>query len=282
MNGNTFRVLIATDGRAPAAAGVSLVARLGDPRRLAVTVLSVDAAPDGPGTSRRQALQAVETVAAALQEEGFAVECRTARGHPGHEITEEIVWGSHDLTVIGAGRHSWLGSVLLGSTSSFVLHNAATSVLIVHVPPHVRDRHRVLLATDGSEGATHAGEVLQSITCPGRSDVTVLSVIALPLYAGAFPYALSGDLLVEVRRKEAEAAARTEAERLGAAGFTATVQTLTGPPSTSILEAAQDGAYDLVVLGSRGLGPVRRTLLGSVSDAVARHAAATLVGRPRA
>jgi nucleotide-binding universal stress UspA family protein len=46
----------------------------------------------------------------------------------------------------------------------------------------------------------------------------------------------------------------------------------------ALLDAAQD-RLDLLVLGSRGYGPVRRTLLGSVSVAVVR--AAPLIVVPR-
>src|SRR5918996_4186310 len=49
--------------------------------------------------------------------------------------------------------------------------------------------------------------------------------------------------------------------------------------STEILSLADKGDYDLVVMGSRGLGAIGSRLLGSVSDEMCRHAAATLVAR---
>jgi nucleotide-binding universal stress UspA family protein len=54
---------------------------------------------------------------------------------------------------------------------------------------------------------------------------------------------------------------------------------LVGRPGHQLLEEAQDIGADLVVVGSRGRGVMSRTLLGSVSDQVARHAPATFVGR---
>jgi len=45
---------------------------------------------------------------------------------------------------------------------------------------------------------------------------------------------------------------------------------VTGAPHKALCEAAS--AAGLLVVGSRGLGPVRRTLLGSVSQSVLRHA----------
>jgi nucleotide-binding universal stress UspA family protein len=41
-----------------------------------------------------------------------------------------------------------------------------------------------------------------------------------------------------------------------------------GVPSDVIVEVAERGNYDLILLGSRGLGTVKRFLLGSVSDDV--------------
>jgi nucleotide-binding universal stress UspA family protein len=45
-----------------------------------------------------------------------------------------------------------------------------------------------------------------------------------------------------------------------------------GDPDKEIVRFAEDERADLIVLGSRGLGRLRRALLGSVSDSVVRHA----------
>jgi nucleotide-binding universal stress UspA family protein len=64
---------------------------------------------------------------------------------------------------------------------------------------------------------------------------------------------------------------------LRAGGFAAETEVAAGRPATLLLE--RSSAYDLVAVGSRGLGAVRRSLLGSLSDKLVRHARATLVAR---
>lgn len=45
-----------------------------------------------------------------------------------------------------------------------------------------------------------------------------------------------------------------------------------GHPSQEIIQEAEDGEYDLIIIGSRGLGEIKGFLMGSVSNRVARHA----------
>jgi len=51
-----------------------------------------------------------------------------------------------------------------------------------------------------------------------------------------------------------------------------TLERLTGPPGSAIVSAAEKQNADLVIVGSRGHGTVRRTIMGSVSDYVVHHA----------
>lgn len=44
-----------------------------------------------------------------------------------------------------------------------------------------------------------------------------------------------------------------------------------GNPGEEIVDAAKADSVDVVVMGTRGLGTIRRTVLGSVSDYVIHH-----------
>jgi len=48
--------------------------------------------------------------------------------------------------------------------------------------------------------------------------------------------------------------------------------TVYGKPGEALVQAAQDKEANMVVMGTRGLGTIRRTILGSVSDYVVHHA----------
>ena len=45
-----------------------------------------------------------------------------------------------------------------------------------------------------------------------------------------------------------------------------------GHPADAIIDAAEQGGYDLIIVGSRGLNAVARFLTGSVSSRVVAHA----------
>ena len=57
-----------------------------------------------------------------------------------------------------------------------------------------------------------------------------------------------------------------------AGGSVAQAHLREGKPEAEITAVAEEIGAGLIVVGSRGLGGIRRALLGSVSDAVVRHA----------
>jgi nucleotide-binding universal stress UspA family protein len=128
---------------------------------------------------------------------------------------------------------------------------------------------RVLLATDGSEEALAATEWLFTFPLPRSSTVHVFAVASL---AQSLTPELEGAR--EYRRRLSErtslivSAAR---DMLGRRWVGADGQVAEGDAREEIVRMADDWPADLVVLGARGLRPVQRALLGSVSTAVVRH-----------
>jgi nucleotide-binding universal stress UspA family protein len=77
---------------------------------------------------------------------------------------------------------------------------------------------------------------------------------------------------VEAGQHAAEALVGKAAERLRAAGFRATTVIRDGDPRHGILDYAGEWQPDWIVMGSHGRRGVDRFFMGSVSEAVARHA----------
>lgn len=59
------------------------------------------------------------------------------------------------------------------------------------------------------------------------------------------------------------------------------VKLISGKPGEAIIEAMKECGADVVVMGSRGLGAIRRTFVGSVSDYVLHHSPVPVIICPK-
>jgi nucleotide-binding universal stress UspA family protein len=128
---------------------------------------------------------------------------------------------------------------------------------------------RVLLATDGSKDSHAATAFLKELPLPAATTVRIVAVVSLLEFALDSTSAPALKRVVLDRAQEVTEEARAT---LAPRGFTIETGVAEGDPRKEIVRQADEWKADLVVLGARGLGGVKRFLLGSVSDAVARHA----------
>jgi nucleotide-binding universal stress UspA family protein len=131
----------------------------------------------------------------------------------------------------------------------------------------------ILLATDGSEEAQLASTTAADLTQKTDSELHVLTVGPdLPLYELPEHPAEFQDVLRENRRRAKEVLEQ-QAKRIEESGVSVKeTHLLEGRADEEIVALAEEIGAGLIVMGSRGHGRLRRTLLGSVSDAVVRHA----------
>jgi nucleotide-binding universal stress UspA family protein len=128
---------------------------------------------------------------------------------------------------------------------------------------------KVLLGYDGSPQADRALDWAASIALGAAgSAVTVISVLltldAAPAIADALdPHDSAAESRAELDRAVA---------KLTAKGVAAQPLLKTGKPAEEILDAADEGRFDVIVIGSRGKTAAARFLMGSVSERVVRHA----------
>jgi nucleotide-binding universal stress UspA family protein len=128
---------------------------------------------------------------------------------------------------------------------------------------------KILVAIDGSECSNHAFAKALELAALAQAKLTALAVEGpLPAYA-----ATVGEVDEVKREKDSffrklAAAAQDQGEQ---AGVDIDVDVRPGHPADLISRFAEEGGYDLIVLGHRGHF-VRDRLLGSTADRVAEHA----------
>jgi nucleotide-binding universal stress UspA family protein len=142
---------------------------------------------------------------------------------------------------------------------------------------------RILLATDGSEEADLAALRAVDLADATHSELHVVHVGVVPIFLQSYPGTLGYyDKLYEQIEKMSRELLRKQNWRVKASGGTvAGAHLRMGEVALEIVALAEELGADLIVMGSRGLGRVRRALMGSVSDSVVRHAhCPVLVVRP--
>ncbi|ADU51933.1 UspA domain-containing protein [Thermaerobacter marianensis DSM 12885] len=135
---------------------------------------------------------------------------------------------------------------------------------------------RILIAADGAADALRlARTVRELIPEGGGAQVTVLQVLAPPvppaLSTPLAPPLTAGDDLLVLGEANARRELEPARDELRQAGFRAEVDVATGLPGEEICRYAEQGGYQLIVMGRRGLGRLQEVLLGSVSEYVLRH-----------
>jgi nucleotide-binding universal stress UspA family protein len=128
---------------------------------------------------------------------------------------------------------------------------------------------RILVAYDGGEPARHALGTAIDLAEHYEAQISVVSVV--PVHPGRAPMDRWDDAAVH-----AEALADAKLI-LSESGMTADLLEPIGDPAATIERIANDGGFDTVVIGSRGLGAISRFLQGSVSGHVATHTHATVI-----
>jgi nucleotide-binding universal stress UspA family protein len=192
---------------------------------------------------------------------------------------EQIVRAAEDLgaglIVMGSRGLGGMQRALMGSVSDSVVRHAHCPVLVVRGEP-ISFPMKILLATDGSKDAELAATAAVDLARNTDSELHVVTVFpgsayVHPYYETHFPEA--AERLRREARKERQEMLDERAERIReAGGSVAHTHIRAGEPAAEIVTMAEEIEADLIAIGSRGLGGIRRALVGSVSDLVVRYA----------
>ncbi|MBV8954122.1 MAG: universal stress protein [Solirubrobacterales bacterium] len=135
--------------------------------------------------------------------------------------------------------------------------------------------HDILVAVDGSIHAERALAEAVDLARTQRARLTILTAVPHPpatvSYGGMSPSALEADAEVE-----SEAILRRAKEIVPGDVSVTTILTRAAVRD-ALSEQVETGRFDLLVIGSRGRGAVRSTLLGSVSHHLLNHTAIPLL-----
>jgi nucleotide-binding universal stress UspA family protein len=230
--------------------------------------------PFEPGYTVSDATAALHTIVGRVLGEGAAtVECRTVNDVATRGLLEQSVNAS--VLVLGARGLGSFRGLMLGSVSQYCVHRATIPVAIVRANI-ARDHKRpwIVVGVDGSATSQRAldwalDEARLRQACVKVVHAWNLPALAVPTLANAY-----APFDEDARRIVDEALAQADTT-----GITAVRPFVRQGSAGEVLVRLADEA-DLLVVGSRGLGGLKRLMLGSVSHHVTHHAPCSVMVTP--
>jgi nucleotide-binding universal stress UspA family protein len=228
---------------------------------------------DGYGHGQLAHEHALELLSRARDEAGVeAALCDREAASVGRGLHELAELEGADLLVIGSCRRGPVGRVLVGDDTRAALNGASCALAVAPTgyaptPPAIRN---VGLAYDGSAESVCALELARGLAHELGANLSALEVVAsTPRFGpGPLPLADRIDPLVAEARERVAALGGLEAH----AEY--------GDPAEEL--ARFSASLDLLVVGSRGYGPLGRLVHGSISRQLVRVTRCPLLVLPRA
>ncbi|MCP8322750.1 MAG: universal stress protein [Candidatus Methylarchaceae archaeon HK02M2] len=210
--------------------------------------------------TEKESNKIVNDAQALLSEEEIIADIKILRDiDPADSILEFSKKDHYDLIVMGARGKNEKEPYALGSVTKKVIRHTTCPILFTK---RDCDLSNLLICIDGSEYSIKALNYVVKFSEGIGSKITLLYVQEPRLHT-------SSPKVAQELSERIFSRASGAIERRGLE-FDKKVEF--GVISDSIIEFAEKWNYDLIVLGSRGLGTAKRFLLGSVSDVVSHKA----------
>jgi nucleotide-binding universal stress UspA family protein len=142
-------------------------------------------------------------------------------------------------------------------------------------------RRKVLIAYDNSVASSKMFEwALRDILRPDEDHIVLATVLDIQestyikaqfMKDDAAGRQSHGRRLSIVEQDEATLQLKPLVEKLVSKGMTAQVNVVKGDAKVKLTELASEVRADLVIIGSRGLGPIKKMIMGSVSDYIVHN-----------
>ena len=281
------RILLATDGSKEAELATKTALKLAQQTGSELHVIHVLALPldtQDPSSFEPDVRRQLEKRTRARLEEmvrrieisGGTVEGSHLRvGRPDAQIITQAEEMGAGLIVMGSRGFGSMRRALTGSVSDSVVRHAHCPVMVVLGEP-TEFPTKILLATDGSEEAELASSTAADLAKSTNSELHVVYVEPVSYvyemtewetYRADLP-----DKLEQASEELAESRLETQVQKMEEAGAQISgTHARVGFPDVEIVGLAGKVGAGLIVMGSRGRGPLKRALMGSVSDSVVRR-----------
>jgi nucleotide-binding universal stress UspA family protein len=274
-----INVVVGVDGRPGGRDAVALAEALAPTDiRLTLAHVRVLAAVPSHGSSgtfdvaehdRSRELLALECRSCETQAETISI-AATSVGAGLHDVAEAR---DADLIVVGGAHRSAVGRVLAGDDARSVLHSAPCAVAVA--PAGYADGYKpvgtIAVACDGSDESEVAMAHAALLAAELGAKLLVRNVIELHVYGGG------GWTSAAVSIEDPANAVAAARERLGDL-HGVELDVIVGPVREEL--AALSERVDVLVCGSRHQRALKRVMLGSTSDYLARHSACPLLVTP--
>jgi nucleotide-binding universal stress UspA family protein len=272
-------VLVGVDGRPNGRDAVALAARLTDPEgKLTLAHIHTgELHPSravSPGVVREEREASEKLLEAERATAGITAELISIVAmSPGRGLHLQAEEQGADLLVVGSSSRGALGRAMLGDDTRAALNGAPCAVAIASLgyAEHPNAIAKVGVAYDGSPESKAALASARELAAPTEASIHALEVVPIMTYAytGIVPAAIGES--VDAMLQEASSRLQALPDVEGRAVYGLIGEEL----------AAFGDELDVLVVGSRGYGPVKRLMLGSTSEYLERHARCSLVVIPR-
>ncbi len=270
-------VLVGVDGRPTGRDAIALAARLVDPEgKLTLAHVHNDVpnpfyvAPPGMIEGERKASHELlerERAEAEVSADLISV-AALSPGAGLHEQAEEM---QADLLVVGSCSRGALGRVMVGDDTRAALNGAPCSVAVAArgYADHPTPFAKIGVGYNDSPESAAALAMAREVAQPTRASIHVLQVVPIASYAygGAVPMGPVVEEILEDANKNLAELPDVQARA---------VSGLTGEELAGFSDQV-----DLLVVGSRGYGPLKRLVLGSTTMFLERHGRSSLLVLPR-
>jgi nucleotide-binding universal stress UspA family protein len=129
---------------------------------------------------------------------------------------------------------------------------------------------KILVPLDGSEHSSRALEVAIQLAKQLKSKLLLFTVYSMVAASGSSPELSL--MAIDASRDRGKEILKTSEERARLESIEVETELASGTAVEAILEKSKEGKFDMIIMGARGLGTMKKLFIGSVSEGVVKNA----------